>query len=134
MPTTLTTGLRRRLLTGLAAAILYALAALALAAALPESAWPPIGGHGYAAGQATAVPAANLFAFAMLALAVFEPLVPAWARYALSAAAALLAAAAGPVLSAIEGGPGTPVWPGLAALAAVGVLIGALRVPLAIRA
>lgn len=128
MATTIRTHLWRRVFLAIAAAVLYAAFALALAAALPARAWPPIGGDGYSAAQATVVPAANLFGVAAIAIAVFEPLVAVALRHAVAAAAALAAAAAGPVLALVEGTDADLMRPGTAALAALGLLLGALGV------
>jgi hypothetical protein len=120
----------RRLLIGLAAAVLYAALALVLAAVLPERAWPPIGENGYAASQAATVPAVNVFCVGMVLIGVFEPIVPLAVRHAASAAAALAAAAAAPLMAVFDGTVIGTVWaaPGVLALALLGLALGTLRV------
>jgi hypothetical protein len=101
--TRIRTGLWRRLLIALAVAVLYVGAATVLVVALPESAWPAIGGDGYASSQATIVPALNLFAVGVIFIAVFAPVVPVAMRIAASIAVGIAAAVAGPLLAALEG-------------------------------
>lgn len=126
------TQLWRRILIGLAAAVLYAASvpALALVLVLPESAWPPVGGHGYAASQAATVPAINVFCVGMILIGLFEPKAPVAVRHMVSAAAALAAAAAAPLMAVLGGAAIETGWaaPGALALALLGLVLGALRV------
>ncbi|MFC3494016.1 hypothetical protein [Glycomyces rhizosphaerae] len=124
------THLWRRMLIGLATAALYAASALVLAAVFPEGAWPPIGGHGYAAAQAATVPAMNVFGVGIVLIGVFEPIAPVALRHTASAAAALAAAAAAPLMAVLGGTAIGTVWSasGVLALALLGLVLGALRV------
>jgi hypothetical protein len=123
--TRIRTGLWCRLLVALAAAVLYVSAATALVVALPESAWPAIGGDGYGSGQATIVPALNLFAVGLVVIAVFGPAVPVAMRIAASIALGTAAAVAGPLLSALEGTATAAELPapGVIALGASGIAL-----------
>lgn len=125
MRTRLRAGLGRRLLLGLAAAAVYAIAALALAALVPETGWPPIGDGRYSAAQAAIVPALNLFGLAVLLLAVAAPAIPRAAQIALALAAAVVAAAAGPLLALTETGTASAILTaGTIGLALSGAAVG----------
>jgi len=120
----------RRALIGLAAAVLYVVGALILAAVLPESAWPHLGGDGYTAGQVSTVPAMNLFGAGVILVSVFEPLLPSALRHPASAVIALAAALAAPFMALVEGTVVRSEWatPGVLALGLLGLILGALRV------
>lgn len=129
------THLWRRILIGLSTAVLYAASVLVLSAVLPESAWPPIGGHGYTVAQAATVPAMNVFGIGIVLIGVFEPIAPVALRHTASAAAALAAAAAAPLMAVLGGTAIGTVWaaPGVLALALLGLVLGALRVQFSAR-
>jgi hypothetical protein len=117
-------GLGRRLLTGLAALALYTIAAVALAAFVPETAWPPIGAGPYSVQQATIVPALNVFAAASLVLCFAAPVIPGVLQAIIGVAGAVLASAAGPLLALGESGsPEGLAAPATAALALVGTAL-----------
>lgn len=122
-------GLWRRLLVAVGAIVVYAVIALALAALVPEGLWPAIRDDEYSPGQASVVPALNLFPVGAITLALLHPVLPVAARIVLDVLLGIAVAAAGPALAVVsgEGAAAGVVAPGVLALAAVGIAIGLAR-------
>lgn len=122
-------GLWRRLLVAVAAIIIFAVVALALAALVPDGLWPAIGDGEYSPGQASVVPALNLFPVGAIALALLHPALSASARIVLDVLLGIAVAAAGPALAVVSGETATAglAAPGVFALAAAGIAIGLAR-------
>ncbi|MGW0436283.1 hypothetical protein ACWDV4_27500 [Micromonospora sp. NPDC003197] len=119
-----------RLLLSVVAIALYAVIAFVLAGAIPESGWPSIGDAEFSSGQATVVPALNVYGLGILLIAVCEPFARVTIRLAVTLLVAIIAAEAGPLLAILtESGEASGlVAPGVIALATVGAVVGAARV------
>jgi hypothetical protein len=118
----------RRILVAVGAIVVYTAIALALAALVPDGLWPAIGDDEYSPGQASVVPALNLFPVGVIALALLHPVLPAAARIVLDVLLGVTVAAAGPILAVVSGGATAgPTAPGVLALAAVGIVVGLAR-------
>jgi hypothetical protein len=114
----------RRILLGASAAAVYAVAAYASAVFIPASGWPAIGDGRYSAQAATMVPAMNVIAVAALGLAIVAPVAPRWLQIACGLLAAVVAAAAGPLLAFVETGADVAILtPGVGVLAVAGAAI-----------
>ncbi|MEV6928327.1 hypothetical protein AB0M46_28100 [Dactylosporangium sp. NPDC051485] len=118
-----------RVLIGLSAVALYASIAFVLVGVTPDAAWPAIGDAGYSSGQATVVPAMNVFALGVILLAVFEPAAPFTVRMVLGFPLAILAAVAGPLLAVLGGADAAAglLARGVMALAVAGIIVGVAR-------
>lgn len=92
--------------------------------------WPSVGDAEFSSGQATVVPALNVYGLGVILMAVFEPFASVTTRIAATLLVAGIAAEAGPLLAILTEGGKAPglVAPGVIALATVGAVIGAARV------
>jgi hypothetical protein len=119
-----------RLVLAVAAVAVYVIVALVLAATIPESGWPGIGDAEFSSRQATIVPALNVYALAVILLALFEPVTTAVARIVVTVVVAVIAAATGPLLAVLGEGveASGPLAPGVIALAVAGIVVGSARV------
>lgn len=115
------------MLVTVAAIVLYAVVAFGLAALLPGDAWPAIGDAEYSSGQATVVPALNVFAVGAIVLALLQPVLPKVPRIVLDVLLGIAAAAAGPALAAVSGTDAGIVTPGTLVLAAGGIAVALAR-------
>jgi hypothetical protein len=109
--------------------VAYTIVALTLLALLPDGSWPAIGDDEYSPGQASVVPALNLFGAGAIALALLHPVLPTAARIILDVLLGVGAPSAGPAL-AVASGCGAvvgPVAPGVLALAAAGIVVSLAR-------
>lgn len=115
----------RRLLVAGAAAVLYAALAFTLAALLSDGSWPAIRDDEFSSGQATVVPALNVFVAGAIILAILQPVLPAAARVVLDVLLGIAAAAVGPGLSIVSDDSLAVglLSPGILALAGVGIVI-----------
>lgn len=123
----------RRLLLAVAAIVLYAAAAFIIAALIPDGSWPAIGDNEFSSGQATVVPALNVFVAGAIILAILQPVLPTAARVVLDILLGVAAAAAGPGLSVASGDSTAEglLTPGILALAGVGIVIALARTAIA---
>lgn len=115
----------RRVLVAIAAVVLYVAIAFTLAALLSDGSWPAIGDNEFSSGQATVVPALNVFVAGAIILVILQPVLPAPARVVLDVLLGIAAAAAGPGLSIVsDKSPAAGLLSsGTLALAGVGIVI-----------
>ncbi len=123
----------RRLLIAVVAIVVYAAAAFILTALIPDGSWPAIGDDEFSSGQATVVPALNVFVAGAIILAILQPVLPTAARVVLDILLGVAAAAAGPGLSVASGDSTAEglLTPGILALAGVGIVIALARTAIA---
>lgn len=115
----------RRLLVAIAAVVLYAAIAFTLAALLSDGSGSAIGDNEFSSGQATVVPALNVFVAGTIILVILQPVLPAAARVVLDVLLGIAAAAAGPGLSIVsDDSPAAGLLsPGTLVLAGMGIVI-----------